>query len=120
MNSACCRGLEGEPAEPVFKEPGNACAAGHPEALSAEEGISVGWADEYAPFKEGQYVDLTHLPGGEYRLLNQLNVGGLLTESRTDDDAGGVTIRLSWPHGPSNAPMFTILGTCLGQAACGA
>lgn len=112
--------LEGKAPEPRFSEPGNACASGHPEALSAEEGLSVGWADEYAPLKEGQYIDLTHMPGGEYRLLNAVNPQGLLTESRNLNDVAGVTIRLSWPHGPSSTPTFTVLGVCLGHAECGA
>ena len=112
--------LAGKPRAPIFKEPGNACAAGDPGALSAEEGLSVGWGDVYAPYREGQYVDVTHLPGGEYRLLNQLNPQRLLMESRYDNGVAGVTIRLSWPHGPRSIPAATILGTCSGQAACGA
>jgi hypothetical protein len=111
--------LPGKPREPVFIEPGNACAGGQPGALSAEEGISVGWGDEYEPYKEGQYVDLTYLPAGEYRLLNQVNSQRALAESRYDNGVAGVTIRLSWPHGPRNFPLATILGTCSGQGACG-
>jgi hypothetical protein len=98
--------------------PANSCAAGQPAALSAEAGISVGWGDEHQPYKEGQYVDLTHLPTGEYRLLNQVNPQRLLTENRYDNGVAGVTIRLSWPHGPGSFPTAAILGTCSGQAAC--
>jgi hypothetical protein len=112
--------LAGKPRAPIFKEPGNACAGGDPGALSAEEGLSVGWGDIYAPYVEGQYIDVTHLPGGEYRLLNQLNAQRLLVESRYDNGVAGVTIRLSWPNGPRGIPAVTILGTCSGQAACGA
>jgi hypothetical protein len=112
--------LAGKPRAPIFNEEVNACAARHPGALFAEEGLSVGWADAYAPYKEGQYIDVTHLPGGEYRLLNQDNPQRLLMESRYDNDVAGVTIRLSWPHGPRSIPAAKILGTCFGQAACGA
>lgn len=106
-------GAEGEPSEPFFTEAGNSCAAHDPQALSTEEGISVGWADEYSPLKEGQYVDLTNLPAGEYRLTNQI------AETQNSNGVAGVTIRLSWPHGPGGAPTFTSLGTCSGAAACG-
>jgi hypothetical protein len=112
--------LAGKPHAAIFTEPGNACAAEQPGALSAQEGLSVGWADQYQPYKEGQYVDLTHLPAGEYRLTNEIDVQRLLLESRYDDGVAGVTIRLSWPNGPSSFPAATVLGTCSGQATCGA
>jgi hypothetical protein len=111
--------LPGKPHEPVFQEPGNSCAAGQPGSLSAEEGISVGWGDEYEPYKEGQYIELTGLPAGEYRLTNEVNSQRALAESRYDNGVAGFTIRLSWPHGSGNFPLATILGTCSGQAACG-
>ena len=98
--------------------PANSCAAGQPAALSAEAGISVGWGDEHQPYKEGQYVDLTHLPAGEYRLVNQVNPQRLLMESRYNNGVAGVTIRLSWPHGQGRLPAAKILGSCSGQAAC--
>jgi hypothetical protein len=110
--------LAGKPHTPIFTEPGTACASHQPGALSAEGGVSVGWGDEYPPYKEGQYVELTRLPAGEYRLLNQVNPQRTLLDSRYDNGVAGVTLRLLWPRGPNNFPTATILGTCSGESAC--
>src|SRR2546430_72332 len=49
------------------------CYQNHPEASQITEGISVGWADEYAGFRGGTDVDLTGVPAGRYYLVQKVN-----------------------------------------------
>lgn len=44
------------------------CARNQPQALQVTMGLSRGWGDLYGPFIYGQFIDITDLPDGEYRL----------------------------------------------------
>jgi Lysyl oxidase len=46
----------------------NACAFNQPKATSVTVGLSRGWADKYGAKTFGQYIDITDLPDGSYRL----------------------------------------------------
>lgn len=45
------------------------------------QGISVGWADEYAASLDGQYVDVTDVPHGAYVLEEEVNPHRLFVET---------------------------------------
>lgn len=45
------------------------------------QGISVGWADEYAASLDGQFVDVTDLPRGTYLLEEEVNPHRLFVEA---------------------------------------
>jgi Ca2+-binding RTX toxin-like protein len=44
------------------------CETGNPGALRVTMGLSRGWGDTYGPSTVGQYLDITGLPDGRYRL----------------------------------------------------
>jgi len=94
------------------------CAAGNPVAVRVVSGISVGFADIYAAYVEGQYIDLTGLRAGTYRLINEANPQGSLLEQGYDDDVAGVEVAISWPGGPQSAPKVALGPACLGRRAC--
>src|SRR5262249_39336449 len=78
------------------------CHQDHPEATEITEGISVGWADAYTPFRGGQDVDLTGVPAGRYYLVHTVNGGSHRISELGDDFANNsatATVDLSWPNG---------------------
>lgn len=65
-------------------------------------GLSVGWGDMYFWSLRGQYVDLTGLPAGRYRLTGVANPQNALFESREDNNTAFVDLVLRrGPGGPS-------------------
>ena len=44
------------------------------------QGISSGWADDYARELDGQWVDVTGVPEGDYTLVVTVNAAGKIPE----------------------------------------
>ena len=113
------RPIAGKPPAPGFApNRGSACGAGRADALRVREGLSVGWGDAYDPFVEGQFVDLTGMPGGQYRILNEVDPLQRLADARNGNDVAGTDVTVSWPDGREAQPVFQTTGTCEGRAAC--
>lgn len=94
------------------------CKQGHGDATDIREGISVGWADEYAGWRGGTDVDLTGIPAGRYYLVQTVNSNGSVQELDYDNNAWSAAIDLSWPGGPNVAPVVTPLNSCQGAEVC--
>ena len=94
-----------------------ACAQGRSDALKVREGISPGWGDYYSPLIEGQYVDLSDLPDGQYRLLNELDPLRRLTFGSRAQSVAGQDFNLTTPSDGS-APIVELTGTCTSVDAC--
>jgi hypothetical protein len=58
----------GSTREPYYTAVDGSCAYGAPKALKVKMGLSVGWGDIYRWKLPGQYVDITGLASGRYRL----------------------------------------------------
>ncbi len=72
-----------------------ACAPNDPAALSVVEGLSVGWGDLYSYSTAFQYIDVTGLQNGHYRLTDGVNAAQLgLIESNGANDSTYVDINL--------------------------
>jgi Ca-dependent carbohydrate-binding module xylan-binding/Lysyl oxidase len=95
----------------------NNCAPGNTAALSLQEGISVGYGDEYEPQLEGQYIDVTGVSPGTYVVVHRTNSDGALQESNSSNDAASALVSL-WPNGVGVSPFVTVLKTCPGTATC--
>ena len=54
--------LAGAPSSPYYTNCGTS------DSLTLRTGLSVGWGDKYAWFLPGQYIDITGLTSGNYRL----------------------------------------------------
>jgi hypothetical protein len=102
------RQAPGEPLRPPYRQ---FCGLRRPDLRSVTEGISVGYGDNYDPYLEGQYVDITGVPPGDYVLVHRVNADGALLESRYDNNAACVGVRLSYPHGRDDLPV-------LGRTGC--
>lgn len=64
------------------------CGLNRPALLGMHEGISVGWADDYDAYLDGQHIDVTDVPAGRYLLVHTVNPTGRIVErSRTNNEA---------------------------------
>ena len=55
--------------------------AGLPRYTIGHQGISVGWADVYESGLPCQWIDVTGVPPGDYKIRISLNFEGILAES---------------------------------------
>ena len=64
------------------------------EALRVKMGVSVGWSDVYKYYLPGQWIDITGLPSGRYRLDAVADVKNLFKEGRESNNYTWVEIEL--------------------------
>src|SRR3954454_11848442 len=107
--------LPGEPAQAFYT---GYCGRTQTELLSVVEGISVGYGDVYFANLEGQFVDLTGVPAGQYYLVHRANADRKLVESDYSNDASSLLVELSWPDGTSAAPSVKVLRGCPAADSC--
>jgi Lysyl oxidase len=105
--------LLGEPAAAVWT---HECGRGQPGRLAIDEGISVGYGDDYAPFLEGQFVDVTALALGRYLLVHRANPRHVLRESDYRNNASSVLVRLR--RSATGAMTVRVLARCPGTVVC--
>ena len=91
------------------------CGLGEPARLGINEGISVGYGDDYPANLEGQYLPLSGHRNGRYLLIHRVNADRKLRESRYDNDAASVLFELRWRKG---VPRIKPLATCPDTAVC--
>lgn len=60
-----------------------------------KQGISVGWGDSYRYYLDGQWIDISGLPDGDYALDIELDPKNRLVETSDDDNTSSVSIRIS-------------------------
>lgn len=58
------------------------------------QGISVGWADEYGTFLDGQYIDITGVAAGTYVLEEEVNAHRLYEEADYSNNRASVTVTI--------------------------
>ena len=92
--------LPGEPRRPVWTQE---CGRGQPERLVLRQGLSPGFGDDYVPRLEGQYLDVTGVAPGRYRLIHAVNVDRTLRESNYTNNAASVLVLLERRNGTVRA-----------------
>ncbi len=106
------------PGEPQAAQMTGYCEPSNRNALTVDQGMSVGWGDSYAGRLEGQSVDVTGLAAGPYLLVHRVNADGVLEEVSTANNAASVLFRLSWPLGTDAKPAVTVLARCPSTDTC--
>jgi hypothetical protein len=91
------------------------CGLGDPELAGIQEGISVGYGDDYAATLEGQYLRLTGLAAGRYVLVHHVNADRRLHELHYDNNAASLLIKLRWRR---HQPSVRVLRVCPHTARC--
>jgi hypothetical protein len=69
---------------------------------SLKSGISVGWADVYDSHLEGQSLDVTEIPTGEYRLEVEVDPDRVLHEKSRGNNVVSVPIQLDGESIPTS------------------
>lgn len=84
------------------------CGYKQPRRLTQLEAMLPGTTDYYNAGVEGQYIDVTGLPAGNYVLINWVNAKCLLKETTYADDAATDDIALTYPDGSSGPPAVSV------------
>jgi hypothetical protein len=100
------------PAEPRYT---SRCGLAAPGLLGLQEGISVGYGDDYPANLEGQYLRLSGLPAGRYVLVHRVNGNRRLRELDYGNNAASLLLQLRWRAG---VPMVRILKRCPETGGC--
>lgn len=93
-------------------QPAYYTSCGHdPNALKVMMGLSRGWGDIYSWKTVGQYIDITDLKSGRYRLRATADAGGWFEEADETNNFTWVNIRISGSsvsvkkYGPAAEPI---------------
>ena len=79
------------------------------------QGIHAGWYDAYGRSLDCQYVDITDVPAGTYRLRAQINAEHVVAESRYDDNEASLTVVIPpRPLGPDGGLLNDPTLACSG------
>ena len=108
------------PNEPSSAQIDGQCELDKPNAMTVDEGMSVGYGDNYAGGLEGQQIDISGLPAGRYVLTHEVNADGRLKETSMANNAASVLLELAWPAGPAGAPSVKVLAGCPDSGTCAA
>lgn len=71
------------------------CGLNRPGRVTIREGISVGWADDYAAYLDGQHIDVTNVPSGRYLLVHTVNASRRIVEKDMTNNAASLRIALT-------------------------
>jgi hypothetical protein len=86
--------LPGAPSSPVY-DTGNSCAMGNPDALRVNMGLSIGWGDMYPASTNYQWIDVTGLPNGTYRLSATADPRHLVSEASYTNNSASARIKIT-------------------------
>ena len=89
--------LPGAPSAQVYT-PGSVCGQNDQAATSLRMGISVGWGDRYGSSLPDQYIDVTDLNSGNYRLIATADAGNRFAESNETNNTTWVDLKLTLNH----------------------
>ena len=104
--------LPAAPPSPVYT---GGCGLDEPELLGIQEGISVGYGDDYEATLEGQYLRLTGRRPGRYVLVHRVNADRVLRELNYANNAASVLLELRWRSG---RPGISVLRSCPRSDRC--
>jgi hypothetical protein len=71
------------------------CSPNQPNALTTTMGLSVGWGDSYPSTTNLQWIDITGLPNGKYRLFATADPGHVLQEASYTNNGAWATIKVA-------------------------
>jgi hypothetical protein len=71
------------------------------------QGLSVGWGDRYGPLLDGQAIDITGDPEGDYDLIIETDPSDQLLETNNSDNVSCVRLHIN-----ASAGTFQPIGVC--------
>jgi len=100
----------GSTADPYYIQ----CSNNQPDALAVKMGLSRGWGDTYGSGTVDQYIDVTNLSSGRYRLQATADAANWFVESNNTNNVTWVDVQLKagpntkvsvLQYGPSAQPI---------------
>jgi hypothetical protein len=85
--------LPGAPQSATYLNSG--CDPNQPNALTADMGLSVGWGDSYPASTNLQWIDVTGLPNGKYKLSAVANPTRAVKEATFANNGAWATLRIT-------------------------
>ncbi|MFO0605748.1 MAG: lysyl oxidase family protein [Polyangiales bacterium] len=98
------------PIDPATGERVNATLDRSEAYVCTNQGLHAGWLDAYGQHLECQYIDITGVPAGRYRIHASINADRVLRESSYDDNVNELEIDI--PEATGNPPPATPLDAC--------
>jgi hypothetical protein len=86
--------LPGAPQSATYVQPPS-CSPKQPNALTTSMGLSVGWGDSYPASTTLQWIDITGLPNGKYRLTASADPGHVVSETSYANNSTWARIRIT-------------------------
>jgi hypothetical protein len=80
----------GSTADPFY----TTCGSHQPDALAVTAGLSRGWGDKYGYGTVGQYIDVTNLTSGRYRLTTTADETNQFQESNETNNSTWANVQL--------------------------
>ena len=81
--------------DPSYLTSASPPACGRSSSLEVFAGLSVGWGDIYRYNLPDQYIDITGLKSGRYRLVSEADADGWFLEGDDSNNSSWVNIRIS-------------------------
>lgn len=94
------------------------CGGKDPTAATVDEGMSIGWGDDYTQLRDGQQIDITGLKAGEYYLVHRVNASRRLKELDYRNNTSSIRVQIAWPGGPTRMPTAVVLAACTNTDRC--
>jgi hypothetical protein len=94
--------LPGAPQSPVYSFTG----CGTQDSLQLTMGVSVGWGDRYRWTLPDQYIDITAVANGKYRVYAAANEFGRFQEVSATNNATWVDVSLSTRRGTTSVKVL--------------
>ena len=101
--------LPGAPVSQVYT-PGTVCGQYDQAAESVKMGISVGWGDTYRAGLPDQYIDVTNLTSGNYRLVATADAEHQFAESDETNNTTWVDLKLTLNGKGKGSTKVTVVG----------
>ncbi len=100
----------------TFRDIDGECGLAKPDVLSVITGLNPRTGDDYKPFIEGQYIDITKVRSGRYVLVHRVNPKRKLVESNYTNNASSVLLQIR--RSRTGKPTVRTLAKCPGKERC--
>ncbi len=102
----------------TFRDVDGGCGLAKPDLLSVITGLNPRTGDDYKPYLEGQYIDITKVRSGRYVLVHRVNPTRKLVESNYTNNAASVLVQIR--RSRTGKPTVRTLAKCPGKERCAA
>ncbi len=102
----------------TFRDIDGECGKGKPDLLSVVTGLNPETGDDYKPYLEGQYIDITKVRSGRYVLVHRVNPTRKIVETNYTNNASSVLLQIR--RSKTGKPTGRTLAKCPGKQRCAA